>query len=66
VFYNILHFIAYYPAITQLGFIFSRAFVSFAAPFELGAPGKVPLHKRKEPGNEVALPACLLFLTIFS
>ena len=23
VFYNILHFIAYYPALTQLGFIFS-------------------------------------------
>jgi hypothetical protein len=46
VFYNIFHFIAYYPALSQLGFIFSSNLVSrnfkglrcFG-----GAQGRVPL-----------------------
>jgi hypothetical protein len=54
VFYNILHFIAYYPALTQLGFTFSvklsklvsinfKGVRCFGGPlFELGARGKVP------------------------
>jgi hypothetical protein len=49
--YNIFHFIAYYPALSQLGFIFSSNLVSrnfkglrcFGGLFELGAQGRVPL-----------------------
>jgi hypothetical protein len=42
-FYNILHFIAYYPALTQLGLIFSfnLSYVVLGAAFDLGPRGKV-------------------------